>query len=84
MAHHKSALKRIKISERNRIRNRYNSSTMKTFIKQVMNSTSKEEGLENFNKAASTIDKLVKKRVIHKNAAANKKSKLMKFVNTLT
>lgn len=49
-----------------------------------MNSTSKEEGLENFNKAASTIDKLVKKRVIHKNAAANKKSKLMKFVNTLT
>lgn len=84
MAHHKSALKRIKTSKRNRIRNRYSHSTMKTRIKDLMKANSREEGLEKLNKAVSTIDKLVKKGIIHKNTASNKKSRLMKYVNSLT
>lgn len=84
MATHKSAEKRIRISERNRKKNRSQLSSMKTYIKKVLNATSKEEGLERYNKAASLLDKMVSKGIIHRNTAANKKSRLMKHVNALT
>ena len=83
MAHHKSALKRIQINERNRTRNRYYRSTMRSQIKKVLSTESKEEALVQFTAAASILDKLVTKGVIHKNMAANKKSRLMKYVNSL-
>jgi small subunit ribosomal protein S20 len=84
MATHQSAVKRIRISERDREKNRYELSSMKTYIKQVLSTTSKEQGLEKFNKAASVLDKMVSKGIIHRNTAANKKSQLMKHVNSLT
>jgi small subunit ribosomal protein S20 len=84
MATHQSAVKRIRISERDREKNRYQLSSMKTYIKQVLSTTSKEEGLEKFKKAASVLDKMVNKGIIHRNTAANKKSQLMKHVNSLT
>ncbi len=84
MATHKSAEKRIKTSERNRRKNRSQLSSMKTYIKKVLSATSKEEGLERYNQAASLLDKMVSKGIIHRNTAANKKSRLMKHVNALT
>jgi small subunit ribosomal protein S20 len=84
MAIKQSANKRIRTSERKRVKNRHELSSMKTYIKQVLSTTSKEEGLEKFKKAASVLDKMVSKGVIHRNTAANKKSKLMKHVNSLT
>jgi len=84
MATKQSASKRIRTSERNRVKNRHELTSMKTYIKQVLNTASKEEGLEKFKKAASALDKMVSKGVIHRNTAANKKSKLMKHVNSLT
>jgi small subunit ribosomal protein S20 len=84
MATKQSANKRIRTSERKRIKNRHELSSMKTNIKKVLSTTSKEEGLEKFKKAASVLDKMVSKGVIHRNTAANKKSKLMKHVNSLT
>ncbi|MBN2366713.1 MAG: 30S ribosomal protein S20 [Calditrichaeota bacterium] len=84
MAHHKSAIKRIKINIRNEERNRFQKSTMKTYTKRVLNSENKEEGLLNYRKASSVLDKMVKNKIIHKNTAANKKSRLMKHVNGLT
>jgi len=84
MATHQSAVKRIQISERDREKNRYQLSSMKTYIKQVLSTTSKAEGLEKFNKAASVLDKMVSKGIIHRNTAANKKSQLMKHVKSLT
>jgi small subunit ribosomal protein S20 len=84
MAHHKSALKRIKIGERNRQRNRYHLSTMRTKIKQVLNSKNKEEAITNYDSAASILDVMVKKRVLHKNTASNKKARLMRYVNSLS
>ncbi|GAB4342119.1 MAG: 30S ribosomal protein S20 [Calditrichia bacterium] len=83
MAHHKSAIKRIQIGERNRLRNRYYLSTMKTYIKKVLLSENKEQAEANFKKAVSILDKLVVKGIIHRNTAANKKSKLAKFVKSL-
>ncbi len=83
MAHHKSAIKRIQINQRNRERNRFQLSTMKTYIKKVVSSKNKEEGLSNYREASSILDKMVKNRIIHKNKAANKKSRLMKHVSHL-
>lgn len=45
--------------------------------------TDKAEAQELYKKVAGMIDKLAKKNIIHKNKAANNKSKLAKFVNSL-
>ena len=84
MAHHKSALKRIKIAKRNRLRNRYYVSSMKSTIKKVLSIEKKEEAFGEYKKAASLIDKMVNRGIIHKNRGANKKSRLMRYVNNLT
>jgi small subunit ribosomal protein S20 len=83
MANHKSALKRIRANEAKRLRNRYQHKTTRTFIKRLKNTTDKAEAQELLKTVTSMIDKLAKKNIIHKNNAANKKSKLTKLVNAL-
>ena len=83
MAHHPSALKRIRANESKRLRNRYYLKTTRTFIKKLKQTTVKEEALELYKKVSSLLDKLAKKNIIHKNNAANKKSKLSKFVGAI-
>lgn len=80
MAHHKSALKRIRSNETKRLRNKYYMKTTRTFIKRLRNATETEEALELYKKVASMLDKLVKRNIIHKNNAANKKAKLHKVM----
>ncbi|MCG8310688.1 MAG: 30S ribosomal protein S20 [Cytophagales bacterium] len=80
MAHHKSALKRIRSSETKRLRNKYYLKTTRTFIKKLRKSTDKEEAQELYKKVSSMLDKLAKRNIIHKNNAANKKAKLHKVV----
>ena len=84
MANHKSALKRIRSNEAKAERNRYQLKTTRTFIKKLKASTTKKEALELYKKVTSMIDKLAKKNIIHKNNAANKKSKLQKLVSSLS
>lgn len=83
MANHKSAIKRIRQNETRRLRNRYNARTMRNALKEFRSLTDKKEAEEKFPKIASLIDRLVKKNIIHKNKAANLKSKLAKQVSTL-
>ncbi|MCC5931618.1 MAG: 30S ribosomal protein S20 [Cyclobacteriaceae bacterium] len=83
MANHKSALKRIRANEAKRLRNRYQLKTTRTFVKRLKQVTDKEEAQEMYKSVASMLDKLAKKNIIHKNNAANKKSKLQKLVNSL-
>jgi len=52
-------------------------------MRRVEEAPSKEEALKLFPEAVSVIDKVAKKGIIHKNAAANKKSRLAKHVNAL-
>jgi len=84
MANHKSALKRIRANEAKRLRNRYDLKSTRTFIKRLRQTHSKKEALELFKKVSSMLDRLAKKNIIHKNNAANKKSKLHKLVNSLS
>jgi len=83
MANHKSAIKRIRANATKRLRNRYQAKTTRTFIKRLRNAVSKEEAQALLPKVTSMLDRLAKKNVIHKNKAANNKSKLTKFVNSL-
>lgn len=83
MAQHKSAIKRIRSNESKRLRNKYYLKTTRTFIKKLRKSTEKEEALELYKKVCSMLDKLAKKNIIHKNNAANKKSKLHKVMSAV-
>lgn len=83
MAHHKSALKRIKQTEKKRLRNRYFSKTMRTAVKNIRALTDKADAEKFLPKVVSMIDKLAKCNVIHKNKAANLKSKLALRINAL-
>jgi len=83
MAHHKSAIKRIRSNETKRLRNKYYLKTTRTFIKKLRNSTDKVEALDLYKKVSSLLDKLAKRNIIHKNNAANKKAKLHKVIAEL-
>ncbi|MHA8108308.1 30S ribosomal protein S20 [Aquirufa sp. A-Brett2-W8] len=81
MANHKSALKRIRSNEAKRLRNRYQHKSTRTLIKKLRLTTEKSVVIELFKQVSSSLDKFAKKNIIHKNKAANQKSKLAKLVN---
>ncbi len=81
MAHHKSALKRIRQSRK---RNQYNRQwkwQLKQAIKAVRRATSLQEAESLLRQAAKLIDRSAARGVIHSNTAANRKSALARFVN---
>ena len=80
MANIKSSKKRIRNSETKRLRNRYQHKSTRTVLKKFQLSTLKDEALSLMSKAAEMVDKLAKNNIIHKNKAANIKSKMMKRV----
>ena len=80
MANHKSALKRIRSSETKRNRNRLQHKTARNAIKDLKQSSKKSEIKKKHPVVVSMIDKLSKKRIIHKNKAANLKSSLSKLL----
>ena len=84
MANHKSSLKRIRSNEAKRLRNRYQLKTTRTYIKRLRATTDATEAKELLPKVVAMVDKLAKRNIIHDRNAANKKSKLMKFVNNLS
>jgi len=86
MANSKSAEKRIEINERNRLRNRFYKSSVRTLIKvffkdlEAYKTSKNPEDKEKLQKILSSvyslIDKGTKKNIFHKNAASRKKAKL--------
>lgn len=83
MANHKSALKRIRSNNAKRLKNKYQHKTTRTFVKRLKQTTDKAEALDLFKKVSGMIDKLAKNNIIHKNKAANQKSKLALYVKGL-
>lgn len=82
MANHKSALKRIRSNEAKRLRNKYQHKTTRNVIKKLREA-GKEEATALLPSVISMLDKLAKNSIIHKNKAANTKSKLVKHVAAL-
>jgi small subunit ribosomal protein S20 len=83
MPYHKSCLKAIRVADRRHERNNSARSELKSSMKSVLSLTAKKGADEILRSALSVIDKSVKHGIIHKKNGANKKSRLMKFVNTL-
>ncbi|MBK8470849.1 MAG: 30S ribosomal protein S20 [Sphingobacteriales bacterium] len=83
MAHHKSALKRIRQTATRRLRNRYHKKTTRNAIKALRHTHDKVAAANMLPSVVSMIDKLAKKNLVHKNKASNLKSKLTKFVTRL-
>lgn len=83
MAHHKSAKKRIRQTEKRTARNRYYKKTTRTAIKRLRSITDKADAEKFLPRVISMIDKLAKRNTWHKNKAANLKAKLTKYVNSL-
>ncbi len=83
MANHKSAIKRIRQAEKKRVHNKYYAKTTRNAVRNLRNAGEKEAANEMFPKVASMLDKLAKRNIIHKNKAANLKSKLAKHINKL-
>ena len=84
MANHKSAIKRIRQSEKRRLFNKYFHKTARNAVKKLRALTSKKEAAELFPKVVAILDKLAKRNIIHKNKASNLKSKLAKHLSTLS
>ncbi|OUR96016.1 30S ribosomal protein S20 [Flavobacteriales bacterium 33_180_T64] len=84
MANHKSALKRIRSNESKRLRNRYQHKTTRGAIKRLRDMEKAKDAKEYLPAVISMIDKLAKSNVIHDNKASNLKSKLTKYVASLS
>ena len=84
MANHKSAIKRIRQSEKRRLFNKYYHKTARNAVRKLKSLTTKKDVLDFFPKVVAMLDKLAKRKIIHKNKAANIKSKLAKHVNTVS
>ena len=83
MANHKSALKRIRQTEKRTVHNRYYGKTMRNAVRKFRALDDKKEAEEKLPSIFSIIDKLAKRSIIHKNKAANIKSKLTRHVNSM-
>ena len=84
MAIHKSAIKRIRQSEKRRLFNKYFHKTARNAVRKLKALTSKKEADDLFPKVVAMLDKLAKRNIIHKNKASNLKSKLAKHLSSLS
>ncbi len=83
MAHHKSAIKRIRTSREARVRNRQWRSRLRTKIKEVRSAETPEAARAALEAAIPVIDSTARKGIIHRNAAARQKSRLSQFVQKM-
>jgi small subunit ribosomal protein S20 len=86
MAHSKQALKRVRQSEKARIQRKSQRSEIKSIAKQLSELVAKKDADSAkalLRKALSKLDKAAKVHVYHRNAAARRKSKLARLVNSV-
>ncbi|MCI6574775.1 MAG: 30S ribosomal protein S20 [Actinomycetaceae bacterium] len=87
MANIKSQKKRIKTNEKRRLRNKSYKSELKTYVRktrEAIEAGDAEEAEKWLRVASRKLDVAVSKGVIHKNQAAQRKSKLAKRFNKLS
>ena len=83
MANHSATKKDVRQSSKRNERNRYYGKTTRNAIRDIRAVEEKSAAAEKQTIVASMIDKLAKRGTIHKNKAANLKSKLAKRINAL-
>lgn len=85
MANIRSQIKRNRQNERRRVRNKSVRSEMRTRTKVAVSAVEQgtEDSVDALRLAVKRIDKAAAQGVIHKNQAANRKSRLMRRINAL-
>jgi small subunit ribosomal protein S20 len=83
MPQHKSAAKRVRQTEKRRLRNRQHRARVRTLIKDLRATTSRAEAEQKLNEVKAILDRMATRRLIHPNAAAHTKSGLERYVRTL-
>lgn len=86
MANHKSAEKRNRQNQKRRSANRQNLHQLRTQLKNMasaLGSNDVEKVRSMLSPTLSLVDRAVRKGVLHKGAAARRKSRLMHKVNAL-
>jgi small subunit ribosomal protein S20 len=86
LANHKSAIKRARQNEEQRVRNRSRKTRMKNAVRKLedaINSKSRETASEELKQAVSVITKTASEGVIHRNTASRRIARLTRRVNAL-
>ncbi len=93
MANSKSAIKRVQIAERNRLRNKAYKSAVKTLMKKYFAAVEAcaaeptpeaiQAAEQQMSLAVSKVDKAVKRGVYHRNSGARKKARMAKHLKAL-
>jgi small subunit ribosomal protein S20 len=83
MPQHKSAVKRVRQTEKRRARNRVHKARVRTLIKELRASTTRSEAESRLNQVKSLLDRMATRRQMAPNAAARAKSQLERFVQAL-
>jgi small subunit ribosomal protein S20 len=86
LAHHKSAIKRIKQNEKRYERNKHARSTLRTFIKRVREAAAGNDAAaakEALAAAIPVIDAAASKGIIHANNASRNVSRLTRLVGSM-
>jgi small subunit ribosomal protein S20 len=83
MANHSATKKDMRQAAKRRERNKYYGKTTRNAIRDLKDIKKGTDAQKELPEVASMIDKLAKRGIIHKNKAANLKSKLTRKVNAL-
>ncbi|CAN5642305.1 30S ribosomal protein S20 [soil metagenome] len=83
MLRHKSAQKRARQTIKKTEKNKKNRALLKGAIKRTATAQDQSVGIDELKKTVSILDRAAAKGLIHKNKAANTKSKLAKLVNKI-
>ena len=87
MANLKTAIKRVKINENQRLRNQSFKSAMRTKIKQVeqlVEANDLEGARKAYIEASKAIDQVIQKGIIHKNNGNRHKARLAKKLHAIS
>jgi small subunit ribosomal protein S20 len=83
MANHSATQKDARQAAKRTERNKYYGKTTRNAIRDLREIKAKGDASKKLLEVSSMIDKLAKRGIIHKNKAANLKSKLTKKVNAI-
>lgn len=83
MANHKSSIKRIRQTKVRTLHNKYYAKTMRNAVRKLRATTDKDEAVKLYPAVQKMLDKLAKTNIIHKNKAANLKSRLALHIKKL-
>lgn len=79
----KSAIKRVRTSQKRRANNRRDRSQLRTALKRVREAQDPQVAREHLDRAIASLDRSARKGLIHPNKAARDKSRLTRFARRL-